>query len=306
MDSGVTASLSGLSIIRGSSSGNGGGILNEGALTLNGDSLIGNTARYGGAIFTQGGSLSLANCTIAGNIAAISGGGIEAQNKITVVACTFANNVAGPTGGGGAIDNPNGGEYTITVEDTIFSNDSSGFGPEVANAITSLGHNLVSNDANSSGWSTTADLTGTAATPLQADLGTLGNYGGPTPTIPLLPGSPALQAGAVADFPGTSTQITKDQRNQPLDLPNNPDIGTFQSQGFAITLVTGGTGQHALTGTAFANPLAVTVTARNSAEPVAGGVITFSASGQRCLRHSLQLHGHDRQQRRGFDHGHGQ
>ena len=274
VDGGVTASVSGLTITGGSTAGNGGAILNNGALTLAGVSLVNNTASSGGAIFTQVGSLSLADCTIAGNIAAISGGGIEAQNNITVVASTFANNVAGPTGGGGAIDNPNSSVYTITVEDTIFSNDSCPYGPEVANAVVSLGNNLVSNDVDSSGWNTTSDLTGTAAAPLQAYLGALGNYGGSTPTFPLLPGSPALGTGAAVDFPGTNTPITTDQRGLSLDVP--PDIGAFQTKGFTLT-VTGSTKQDAVINTAFANPLAVTVTANRSGDPVDGGFITFSA-----------------------------
>ena len=47
----------------------------------------------------------------------------------------------------------------------------------------------------------------------------------------LLPGSPAIGAGVIADYPGTTTPITTDQRGLPLDSPS-PDIGAFQSQGF--------------------------------------------------------------------------
>jgi len=87
-------------------------------------------------------------------------------------------------------------------------------------------------------------------------LAPLGNYGGPTQTIPLLPGSPALGAG---------TGVTTDQRGEPLHSPN-PDIGAFQSQGFALTPAAGSTPQSAATGTAFANPLAVTVAANNTGD----------------------------------------
>ncbi|MGO9462978.1 MAG: beta strand repeat-containing protein, partial [Isosphaeraceae bacterium] len=276
IDDGVTATITGLTITGGSTSGNGGGILNYGNLTITDSTLTGNTAAYGGAILTKGGSLSLADCTIAGNTASISGGGIEAQNNITVIACTFSDNVASPrSGGGGAIDNFNGGEYTITIGDSILSGDSCVYGPEVANAVISLGHNLVSETDNSSGW-VSSDLKGTSSHPLVALLGSLGAYGGSTQTIPLLPGSPAIGAGITADYSGTTTPITTDQRGEPLDSPN-PDIGAFQSQGFTLTLVNGSSPQAAPTGTAFPNPLAVTVTAKNSVEPVAGGIISFSA-----------------------------
>ena len=80
----------------------------------------------------------------------------------------------------------------------------------------------------------------------------------------------------IADYPGTTTPITTDQRGKPLDTPH-PDIGAFQSQGFTLTPVAGSTPQFATTGTAFTNPLAVTVAAKNSVEPVAGGVLTFAA-----------------------------
>ena len=50
-------------------------------------------------------------------------------------------------------------------------------------------------------------------------LAALGNFGGPTQTMALLPGSPALGAGVIADYPGTSTPITTDQRGLPLDAP---------------------------------------------------------------------------------------
>ena len=46
----------------------------------------------------------------------------------------------------------------------------------------------------------------------------------------LLVGSPALDAGVIADYPGTTTPITTDQRGLPLDSPD-PDIGAFQTQG---------------------------------------------------------------------------
>ena len=49
----------------------------------------------------------------------------------------------------------------------------------------------------------------------------------------LLPGSPAIGAGMTADYPGTSTPITTDQRGEPLGSPN-PDIGAFQTQGSTL------------------------------------------------------------------------
>ena len=97
-----------------------------------------------------------------------------------------------------------------------------------------------------------------------------GNYGGPTQTIALLPGSPALGAGTPIN--GLDT----DQRGEPLDMP--VDIGAFQSQGFFLIAPPETTPQSVPAGEAFANPLVVTVTARNPVEPVAGGIVTFTVT----------------------------
>ncbi len=98
-------------------------------------------------------------------------------------------------------------------------------------------------------------------------LGTLGNYGGPTATISLLPGSPALGTG-------TADGLNTDQRGRPLDSP--ADIGAFQSQGFTLT-PTAGTPQSAGAGSGF-TPLEVLVAAKNGVEPVAGGGVTVTAN----------------------------
>jgi hypothetical protein len=108
------------------------------------------------------------------------------------------------------------------------------------------------------------------AHPLNALLAALGHYGGPTETIALLPGSPAIGTGIAAGG------VTIDQRG--VTRPGTGvDIGAFQSQGFTLTPVSGSTPQSAVVGTAFANALGVKVTARDALEPVAGGVIAFAA-----------------------------
>ena len=234
VDGGVTATLSGLTVTGGSSAGNGGGILNDGILAINKSTLTANSAHYGGAVFTSGGSLNIADCTIVSNTAAISGGGIEAQSKVTITSSTCSLNAAN-SGGGGAIDNFNAGQEVITIEDSILAGDSCVYGPEVANAVVSLGYNLVSNAFESSGW-ISSDRTGTSASPLSALLGPLGDYGGPNDTMPLLPGSLAIGNGA-----GLSG-VTSDQRGFPLDAPT-PDIGAFQSQpGLVVNTTIDGTG----------------------------------------------------------------
>jgi hypothetical protein len=53
-------------------------------------------------------------------------------------------------------------------------------------------------------------------------LAPLGNYGGPTPTMALLPGSPAIDHADVTAFPAT------DQRGFPRPYGSAPDIGAFE------------------------------------------------------------------------------
>jgi predicted outer membrane repeat protein len=258
--------------ISGNSALIGGGVYNlgTGTATITDSTLNGNTAAQdggyssGGALFDLG-TATLSNCTIAGNSASESGGGIEAQGTVTVTFSTFSGNQATF---GGAIDN-NFGRYTVTLEDTILAGDSASTGPEYCNSVTSAGYNLVAETDGSSGW-VSSDLTGTAAQPLNALLAALGHYGGPTETIALLPGSPAIGTGIAV------SGVTTDQRG--VARPSTGvDIGAFQSQGFTLTPVSGSTPQSALIGTAFANALGVKVTAKDHLEPVAGGVIAFAA-----------------------------
>ena len=72
-------------------------------------------------------------------------------------------------------------------------------------------------------------------------LAPLGNYGGPTQTMALLPGSPAIDAGNNALIPAG---VTTDQRGLPRIVDGTVDIGAFESSGFTIA-VTSGSGQTA-------------------------------------------------------------
>ena len=208
--------------VSGNSAEGGGGVFNhQGALRLTATTVSGNTALLqGGGVYTgQLGATSLTNSTVSGNVAYGSGGGLFSLStrKTTLTSCTVASNTAKASGGGieaeaavtvisstftanlaqtgGAIDNFEG-RFAVTVGDSILAGDSasSGNGPEFENSVTSQGNNLVSSTASSSGW-ITSDLTGIAGHPLDALLGPLGNNGGPTQTVSLLHGSPAIDAG---------------------------------------------------------------------------------------------------------------
>jgi len=87
-------------------------------------------------------------------------------------------------------------------------------------------NNLIGNGAEgnlSNGLN--GNQVGTTASPINAGLSTLGNYGGPTQTHALLAGSPAINAGsnAAVDW----ALLTMDQRGSNRNV-NNVDIGAFE------------------------------------------------------------------------------
>lgn len=135
VNSGVTASLIGLTITRGmtpSTGHNGGGILNDGTLTVTNCSLLNNTAKYnntttnnyayGGGIY-NGGTLTVTGSTFTANTAIVYGGLYHAYGgaiynytygTVSVTSSTFSSNLA--TNGGGIKS-----DGTLTVAGSTFS-----------------------------------------------------------------------------------------------------------------------------------------------------------------------------------------
>lgn len=183
------------------------------------------TPGYGGAIYNVG-SCQLTNATLTGNLAlggngygsadAFGGAVYTVSNTVISVNNTFAANAArtrslGGIGYGGAICNSNG---TVTLYNTIVANSTSG--SNCWGTMSDGGYNL-SSDA-SAGFSAAGSLNNT-----DPKLGPLGDYGGPTPTVPLLAGSPAIDGGNTATAPAT------DQRGRARPYGAAADIGAFES-----------------------------------------------------------------------------
>ena len=246
-NSGGTLTLSNVIVSGNTATGNGGGIYTTsgGSTTLNGVTVSGNTAASGGGAVVGSGAVStLTNVTIAGNTATASGGGLaDLGGTLTVINVTISNNQAASSGGGLLVS---GSSANAALQNTIVAGNTGG--------------------NTSGGFAQASDLIGQ-----NPFLAPLGEYGGPTPTMPLLPGSLAIGGGSK----GFGVP-TIDQRGLPRPSSQPIDIGAFQSQGFNIVPVTGSTPQSAGVTDAFSNPLAVTVTAKNAVEPVNGGVVTFT------------------------------
>ena len=296
---GGTANLTDCTIFGNSVSGNGGGLFNKGqttaTLTLTGCTITGNSAPSNGGGLQSYNTATLTGCTISGN-SALFEGGFESLGTATLTACTISGNSA--TGDVGGL-----GEYrgTATLTDTIIAGNT---GP-ISSLSDISGNGTVIGSNNLIGTGGSGGLTGgTNGNIVLTDLTTLGvaplgDYGGPTQTMALLPGSAAIGAGKAVNG------VTTDQRGEPLD--STPDIGAFQSQGFTLT-VDGGTGQTSPFSVAFANPLTVLIKANNAVEPVAGGC--RDVHGQRERRRSrggpLRLARGDRVRRHSLGHRHGQ
>lgn len=253
----------------------GGGLvqINGGSATLSRCALIGNSAQQGGAATSQSvsanASLTIDNCTISGNSASIAapallnistGAGTTAT--LTLKNSTIANN----TGPGSAITTGvNAGAANTTLQNNIYAgNSGTNVDTAAPGVTTSLGNNL-SDDATGGGGP--GDLINTD--PL---LATLANYGGPTQTHALLPGSPAINAANNAAAPPA------DQRGIARPQQGSADIGAFESRGFVLSLISGSP-QTATVNTAFSAPLIAGIVANGVGEPVDGGKLVYTAPG---------------------------
>ena len=213
----------------------GGGIWNDGSMSITNSIVSGNS----GATLDEGGgiendaTLSIINSTISQNSCASDGGGVFNTGALSVVNCTFSGNSAGR---GGAVYN-NIGTATITSS-TLAGNSASDSGGGVYQDDSFIiGSTLLSNSivANNTSNGSPSDISGpvtansslignsTGASIIGGDgknildqdplLGVLGNYGGPTQTIPPLAGSPAIDSGDNSLIP---SGVTYDQRGAPL------------------------------------------------------------------------------------------
>jgi hypothetical protein len=249
----------------------GGGIRNlGGTVLLTNSTLSGNfAATLGGGIYNNGGTTTLSNSTLSGN-SATYGGGIANKGALTLSNSTLSGNSAKV---GGGINNFTG-KVSQLNNTLIAGNTASGSDPDVRGVvIASSGFNLIGDGSGMTGITNgvNGNHIGTSTSPINPLLATLGNYGGPTQTLALLPGSPALDAGSNALDGGATT----DQRGRPRIVHGTVDIGAFESQGFTVT-VSGGNNQSTVVNTPFASALTVTVSS-SAGEPVGGGVVKFTA-----------------------------
>jgi CSLREA domain-containing protein len=199
--------------------GSAGGIYGGGTLTIKNSTIAGNTADYGGGIANNNTStLAVTNSTIAGN-SSKWGSGISNNGTLTVTNSTVSGNSTENDGSG--IYNFDG---TTTLKNSIVANNSGAGDCTVAlGLIINGGNNLDS--STTCGWgSNNGSMSNT--NPM---LGPLANNGGPTQTMALLTGSPAIDAGADVNCQAT------DQRGGIRPQGSPCDIGAYE---FGATIPT--------------------------------------------------------------------
>jgi hypothetical protein len=203
-EAGGTTLITSSAIVSNTTNVNGGGVLNQGTLTVINSTLANNSASRGGAIYNQAGATtSLVNSTVADNSAGVQGGGIVNDSA------------------------------TVTLGNTIVARNTAGAAPVASDAFGffgSLGHNLIGTTAGSSGF-VASDITNLPAAAL-GFAATIAMNEGPTPTLALLAGSPAIDAGSNAlAVDGDGAPLAFDQRGAPFNrfVDGTVDIGAFES-----------------------------------------------------------------------------
>jgi hypothetical protein len=220
----VTVTASTLYFNTAADEGGFGGCINNafgGTMTVTASTLSVSSADDGGCIYNRG-TLTLTSSTLSGG-SAHDTGGIYNRGTVTVTASTLSGNSADIYGG-----ISNGYGDTVTVTNTILAGNHARFyGPDGSGGFTDQGHNLFGTALQGSGGP--GDVF--SDNPL---LQPLGDYGGPTKTMALLPGSPALDAGSDSVL-GPPLNLTTDQRGLPRKSGAHVDIGAYEAQAPAIT-----------------------------------------------------------------------
>ncbi len=220
IENGGSSSAATLAVTNSTISGNtgqGGGISNDSSATVMDSTISGNT----GTGLLNSGNLTVTNSTVAGN----TEGGIGSTGTLTVTNCTIAKNSA--TTGAGGVDVSSG---TAEILNTIVAENLQGSTASDIGGNVAIGYNDLIGTGGAGGLSSaggSGNIVG-VADPL---LGPLQNNGGPTFTMALLGGSPAINAGNNAFAVDASGQpVTTDQTGRPRIVGLQVDIGAYEAE----------------------------------------------------------------------------
>ncbi len=222
VDGVVTMTITDSTFATNSATSCGGAIYNQEAANVSGSTFSGNSADSGGGICTVSplpdnpSSTTVTNSTFSGNTATTDGGGVvtsaddsDSIATTTLISSTLSGNSAGS---GGGVSNELYG--ILNLQNTIVANSTSG--GDCVNSTTGT--------VNGSGINLIEDGSCSVAGALSGDpmLGVLADNGGPTQTMALQTGSPAINAATQCPPPAT------DQRGVSRPQGASCDIGAFE------------------------------------------------------------------------------
>jgi hypothetical protein len=229
---------------------NGGAFCNLGILTLVSSSVYANDGSGGGAIWNEHTATAI-NTTFSANWTYDSAGSvIDDQNfsapvTSTLINCTLSGNMSPAIEGGNL---GNGVPVTNTLNNCIVAGNSGAWDFDIDGTVSPASANNLIGSAGGGYYSglhggltgitngVNGNQIGTAANPINPLLGTLGYHGGPTETMPLLPGSPAIDAGKnSAAVDGLGNPLATDQQGNPRVVNGTVDIGAYEVQNLLIT-----------------------------------------------------------------------
>ena len=139
---GASVTMNNITVLNGNNGGSGGGILNEGTLTLNRSVVSGNVVLFygrGGGIQNAAGTLTLNDTTISGNSAYNGGGIANDQGVATLNRSTISGNSADGNSGGGIINS----EGTLTLINSTVSNNSAASPGRVGGGIGNFSEDVM-------------------------------------------------------------------------------------------------------------------------------------------------------------------
>ena len=215
--------ISNSSIIYNYAYDSGGGIFNSGNLSIDNSEIAYNMASGGYEPILGGGGIQnfgtaiIQNSLLHENRGLYEGGGINNSGTATAINVTFDGN--GSYYGGGI-----GNSKEFTIANSIVANNGGG---DIANngTLNLIGTNLVEDGS----------VTGANVINQDPKLGPLQDNGGATPTLALLPGSPAIDVGDNNEVPAS---LEFDQRGEGFlriidangDGTATVDLGSFEVQ----------------------------------------------------------------------------
>jgi hypothetical protein len=220
------------SVIQNSTANNGGAIANSGTLNITGSTIRDNNAVNGGGVVVIDGQVNVTNSTIAGNMAENGGGVFNSIASLTLTNATVSQNMATTTGRGGGIRNIGG---ATNLKNTLVAGNTADIDPDLSTPAefpaNSGGNNLIGDASGANGFTNgeDGDIVGVAADALFIDDTLRDNDGTTIPTIALLEGSPAINAGDSSFSNPFTNPGDFDQRGF-TRIVDVIDIGSFEFQ----------------------------------------------------------------------------